>query len=73
VAQRRSAAVRVHFYQDSLWYKALFVFVQEIFNIFKTHWRSHVLASSDCLEFGMSDAAALVLDEIAPEGQEPQS
>ena len=37
-------------------------------NTLKTHWRSHILASTDCLELGMSDAAAHVLDdEIAPE------
>jgi lipopolysaccharide biosynthesis regulator YciM len=33
----------------------------------KTDWQRHVLASSGYLELGMFDAAALVLEEIAPE------
>jgi hypothetical protein len=33
----------------------------------KTEWQRHVLASSGYLELGMFDAAALVLEEIAPE------
>ena len=33
----------------------------------RTDWRRHVLASSGYLELGMFDAAALVLEEIAPE------
>jgi hypothetical protein len=32
----------------------------------KTDWQRHVLASSRYLELGMFDAAALVLEEIAP-------
>ena len=44
-----------------------FCLCPRISNTLKTHWRSHVLASSACLGLGMSDAAALVLDEIAPE------
>jgi hypothetical protein len=47
--------------------RCAFCLCPRISNTLKTHWRSHVLASSDCLELGMSDAAALVLDEIAPE------
>jgi hypothetical protein len=38
-----------------------------ISNPLKTEWRRHVLASSGYLELGMFDAAALVLEEIAPE------
>ena len=33
----------------------------------RADWQTHVLASSGYLELGMFDAAALVLDEIAPE------
>jgi Flp pilus assembly protein TadD len=33
----------------------------------RTEWQRHVLASSGYLELGMFDAAALVLEEIAPE------
>ena len=33
----------------------------------KAGWQRHVLASSGYLELGMFDAAALVLEEIAPE------
>jgi lipopolysaccharide biosynthesis regulator YciM len=33
----------------------------------KTDWQRHVLASSGYLELGMFDAAAQVLEEIAPE------
>jgi len=33
----------------------------------KDGWQRHVLASSGYLELGMFDAAALVLEEIAPE------
>jgi len=36
-------------------------------NPLKADWRTHVLASSGYLEVGMFDAAALVLEEIAPE------
>ena len=36
-------------------------------NPLKADWRTHVLASSGYLEMGMFDAAALVLEEIAPE------
>jgi hypothetical protein len=32
----------------------------------KDGWQRHVLASSGYLELGMFDAAALVLEEIAP-------
>ena len=41
-------------------------------NPLKADWQRHVLASSGYLELGMFDAAALVLEEIAPGGQEPQ-
>ena len=33
----------------------------------RADWQTHVLASSGYLELGMFDAAALVLEEIAPE------
>ena len=33
----------------------------------KADWQRHVLASSGYLELGMFDAAAVVLEEIAPE------
>ena len=36
-------------------------------NPLKADWRTHVLASSGYLELGIFDAAALVLEEIAPE------
>src|SRR4029077_9071811 len=36
-------------------------------NLLKADWQTHVLASSGYLELGMFDAAALVLEEIAPE------
>ena len=36
-------------------------------NPLKADWQRHVLASSGYLELGMFDAAALVLEEIAPE------
>jgi hypothetical protein len=36
-------------------------------NPLKADWQTHVLASSGYLEVGMFDAAALVLEEIAPE------
>jgi lipopolysaccharide biosynthesis regulator YciM len=36
-------------------------------NPLKADWQTHVLASSGYLELGMLDAAALVLEEIAPE------
>jgi hypothetical protein len=36
-------------------------------NSLKPDWQKHVLASSGYLELGMFDAAALVLEEIAPE------
>jgi hypothetical protein len=36
-------------------------------NPLKADWQTHVLASSGYLELGMFDAAALVLEEIAPE------
>jgi catechol 2,3-dioxygenase-like lactoylglutathione lyase family enzyme len=36
-------------------------------NSLKADWQRHVLASSGYLELGMFDAAALVLEEIAPE------
>ena len=36
-------------------------------NSLKADWQTHVLASSGYLELGMFDAAALVLEEIAPE------
>jgi Flp pilus assembly protein TadD len=35
----------------------------------KADWQRHVLASSGYLELGMFDAAALVLEEIAPEDE----
>ena len=38
-----------------------------ISNSLKADWQRHVLASSGYLELGMFDAAALVLEEIAPE------
>ena len=38
-----------------------------ISNSLKADWQKHVLASSGYLELGMFDAAALVLEEIAPE------
>jgi lipopolysaccharide biosynthesis regulator YciM len=38
-----------------------------ISNPLKSDWQRHVLASSGYLELGMFDAAALVLEEIAPE------
>jgi hypothetical protein len=33
----------------------------------KSDWQRHVLASSDYLELGMFDPAALALEDIAPE------
>ena len=36
-------------------------------NPLKADWQTHVFASSGYLELGMFDAAALVLEEIAPE------
>src|SRR6476620_10932485 len=40
-------------------------------NPLRTDWRRHVLVSSGYLELGMFDAAALVLEEIAPEDNSP--
>jgi hypothetical protein len=45
--------------------KALFVFSKRLHSI-EDGWQRHVLASSGYLELGMFDAAALVLEEIAP-------
>jgi lipopolysaccharide biosynthesis regulator YciM len=39
-------------------------------NPLKADWRTHVLASSGYLELGMFDAAALMLEEIAPEDKD---
>jgi hypothetical protein len=36
---------------------------------FNSDWEKHILASSGYLELGMFDDAALVLEEIAPEGK----
>ena len=47
--------------------KALFCLSSRVANPSKTDWQRHVLASSGYLELGMLDAAALVLEEIAPE------
>ena len=46
--------------------KALFL-PSRVSNPLKSDWQRHVLASSGYLELGMFDAAALVLEEIAPE------
>ena len=43
------------------------MFIQESLNPWRSDWQRHVLASSGYLELGMFDAAALVLEEIAPE------
>src|SRR4029077_5553444 len=45
---------------------ALFLFSRGS-NPLKADWQTHVLASNGYLELGMFDAAALVLEEIAPE------
>ena len=47
--------------------KALFLLASRGSNPLKADWQTHVLASSGYLELGMFDAAALVLEEIAPE------
>jgi len=47
--------------------KAVLFLPPRVSNPLKTDWQRHVLASSGYLELGMFDAAALVLEEIAPE------
>src|SRR6476659_9105312 len=44
-----------------------FLLAPRVSNPLKADWQKHVLASSGHLELGMFDAAALVLEEIAPE------
>ncbi len=47
--------------------KGSFLLAPRVSNPLKADWQKHVLASSGHLELGMFDAAALVLEEIAPE------
>jgi hypothetical protein len=48
-------------------HKGAFCLSSRVSNPLKTDWQRHVLASSGYLELGMFDAAALVLEEVAPE------